>query len=137
MDGPCVRDAEAVTAPVADGVTRRRRGRGADRWSDWWLTGTFGFWTVLAVVDRDWNRALSPAVLLVGFAVHVLLRRMRRPGAATAVVVAAIACVLVVSIVQQAWVMAVVMGIGLLVMGGIWAPALWPDESGGATDDAS
>jgi hypothetical protein len=97
----------------------------------------FAFWTVLAAVDRDWSRALPPAILFVGFTVHVLLARTRRSNAATVVLAATIACVLVVSILLQTWFMAVVMGTGLLVMAGIWGSALWSRKPERVVDDAS
>lgn len=126
-----------MTTPPPGRSRRRGRRRGVVGWSDWWLLGVFAFWAVSAVVDRDWSRALSPAMFFVGLAVQVLLRKVRRPGAATASVVVTIACVFVVSLVQQSWFMAVAMGVGLLAMAAVWALALWPGKSGRVSDDDS
>ncbi|NAZ83246.1 hypothetical protein GTR02_15610 [Kineococcus sp. R8] len=127
VDAARIGDAGAVTAPTAKRARRRAGHRGADRWSDWWLIGGFALWTVVAAADRDWSSALTPAICFVGFALQVLLKVMRRPTAATVVVVVTVGCVFVVSLLQQAWFVAVVTGVGLLAMAGVWLVDVRPN----------
>lgn len=89
------------------------------------LVAVFAVQTAISVADREWGRALAPGIFLVGFAGQILLQRLKRPTAATAVLLAALVAVFVVSIVQHTWWLAGVLGVGLLALAGIWGTTWW------------